>query len=354
MKRAWAESAERQLQGLSEAAIEAVTYRLGDAGAPIGVVQVFIAPSWDGVDNSPYLFTEFCEIVTTAVRRHRAHADETCRASTEALLRMQRAFLHNISHELRTPLNSVAGFTELVLSRNEIGPLDREYLSEAASSAEQMLGLVNQLIEYASIQGLSAQERLVSERVVLVFLRMVNEAVELLAAKALRKGVELVAMVEPEVDALRLCGDHYRLRQCILNLADNGEGPRVCPARARPACAASGVTVFCFALGLWALDLGRAPQTHADPFPRPVFPQGSSIPPRAARLSSACAGRTACTRAAAPAAACPSPPPRATCATSSGRARPPPRGKRWRSRSRTRGSALSPARLRGCGSPLCR
>lgn len=98
---------------------------------------------------------------------------------------------------------------------------------------------MNQLIEYASIQGLSAQERLVSERVVLVFLRMLNEVVELLAPRALRKGVELVAMVEPEVDAMRLCGDHYRVRQCILNLADNGikytpEGGRVVVRVRRP------------------------------------------------------------------------------------------------------------------------
>lgn len=133
--------------------------QLGDPSSPLGVVQVFIAPSWcvitaalspeatravhfccclfasaaqqnridvtgdcprattlspslsltalrDGVDNIPYLLTEFCEIVSSAVRRYRLRADETCRASTEALLRMQRAFLHNISHELcdsRTP-----------------------------------------------------------------------------------------------------------------------------------------------------------------------------------------------------------------------------------------------------------
>src|SRR5712692_2868993 len=56
------------------------------------------------------------EVRQTAKRLEQLNAD------LDAVMKSKDLFLSNISHELRTPLNSIIGFTDLLLTQEELGP----------------------------------------------------------------------------------------------------------------------------------------------------------------------------------------------------------------------------------------
>ena len=61
-------------------------------------------------------------------------------------------FLRLMSHEMRTPLNGVIGMLGLV-SRTRLDGAQRAYVEAAQSSAEHLLGLVNDLLDYARLEA---------------------------------------------------------------------------------------------------------------------------------------------------------------------------------------------------------
>ena len=93
----------------------------------------------------------------------RKKADETARELLDAQLARTRAeaankaktdFLAVMSHELRTPLNSIAGYTEL-LEMGLRGPVtseQREDLQKIRRSQRHLLGLINDLMNFAKLE----------------------------------------------------------------------------------------------------------------------------------------------------------------------------------------------------------
>jgi PAS domain S-box-containing protein len=67
-------------------------------------------------------------------------------------LQVKNEFLANISHELRTPLNGINGALQL-LEQTELSAEQLQYFSIASNSNEQLLELVNNLLNYSSIQA---------------------------------------------------------------------------------------------------------------------------------------------------------------------------------------------------------
>ena len=61
-------------------------------------------------------------------------------------------FLRLMSHEMRTPLNGVIGMLGL-LARTRMDGAQRAYVSAARDSAEHLLGLVNDLLDYARLDA---------------------------------------------------------------------------------------------------------------------------------------------------------------------------------------------------------
>ena len=64
----------------------------------------------------------------------------------------EQQFLRLMSHEMRTPLNGVIGMLGL-LSRTRLDGAQRSYAEAAQSSAEHLLGLVNDLLDYARLEA---------------------------------------------------------------------------------------------------------------------------------------------------------------------------------------------------------
>ena len=61
-------------------------------------------------------------------------------------------FLRLMSHEMRTPLNGVIGMLGL-LTRTRLDGAQRAYAEAARDSAEHLLGLVNDLLDYARLEA---------------------------------------------------------------------------------------------------------------------------------------------------------------------------------------------------------
>lgn len=126
----------------------------------------------------------------------------------------EQQFLRLMSHEMRTPLNGVIGMLGL-LQRTRLDGAQRAYLESARSSAEHLLGLVNDLLDYARLEA----GKLEFDAAPVDLEGLVRGVAELLSPRAHDKGLEIAWSVS--ADASDVLADEGRLRQVLFNLAGN-------------------------------------------------------------------------------------------------------------------------------------
>jgi len=125
------------------------------------------------------------------------------------------AFLATMSHEIRTPMNAILGVQELLLS-SSLPANEKNLLKSAHSSAESLLGILNQVLDLSKIEAgkltLNIEPCSLSS--------LVDDIDSAFSTAAQRQNLILHTSKDPRIAEVLLL-DSLRLRQILQNLLSN-------------------------------------------------------------------------------------------------------------------------------------
>jgi signal transduction histidine kinase/CheY-like chemotaxis protein len=145
----------------------------------------------------------------------RASAFERLAVQAEAASRAKSEFLATMSHEIRTPLNGVLGMVQ-IMERGALEPAQRDRLDVVQSSANALLGIVNDVLDISKIEA----GRLEIAPSVFCLDHFANGLRRLYGGLAQDKGLTFALDVAGPTLGWRY-GDEVRLRQIMSNLISN-------------------------------------------------------------------------------------------------------------------------------------
>ncbi|MCB1957247.1 MAG: PAS domain S-box protein [Rhodocyclaceae bacterium] len=165
------------------------------------------------VDDDGSIFVGVIRDITAqkAVQKDLESALRAAQAATET----KSAFLANMSHELRTPIGAITGFAQLA-QRRQMPDDVRGYVEKINTSAQALLGLINDILDLSKIEA----GKLELESIPFRLDEVLDHVSTLLNLRAQAKGVELVIGALPGVPDT-LIGDPVRLGQVLVNLVSN-------------------------------------------------------------------------------------------------------------------------------------
>lgn len=124
-------------------------------------------------------------------------------------------FLANMSHEIRTPLNAILGMAELAM-RVKLPIVAYEYINQIVESGNILLAIINDILDFSKIE--SGKMDIIED--VYDPIATISELSNILVTRIGDKNIELIVDIDNNIPE-QLYGDDVRLKQIIMNLANN-------------------------------------------------------------------------------------------------------------------------------------
>jgi len=128
---------------------------------------------------------------------------------------MKSDFLANMSHEIRTPMNAVIGMAEMAM-REDLPPAAREYIKQIMASGRTLLAIINDILDFSKIESGKMDINLAEYEP----FSIVKDVASVIMTRVGDKKLEFIVEVAPDIPR-QLMGDSIRIRQVIINLANN-------------------------------------------------------------------------------------------------------------------------------------
>lgn len=153
-------------------------------------------------------------IIDNTERKKTEAAWVAAREAAESANRAKSTFLANMSHEIRTPLGAIIGLSH-IMKRGDIAPVQADYLAKIDSSANHLLGVINDILDLSKIEA----DKFVLDESDFDLPGAVANVVSMLHERAASKSIKL--KVECDDFASLVHGDSTRFTQALLNLTGN-------------------------------------------------------------------------------------------------------------------------------------
>ncbi|MDF1504773.1 ATP-binding protein [Roseisolibacter sp. H3M3-2] len=188
------------------------------AGEAVGVISfAFAGPRVFPPEERAFLLALGQQAALAVERARLFEAERAARAEAEAANQAKSQFLAVMSHELRTPLNAIGGYAELLELgiRGPVTEAQREDLLRIQASQRHLLGLINEVLNYARLETGAVRYELARLHVA----ELLAAAEGLVAPQARARGLTL--RVDPGARGLAVRADAEKVRQVLANLLSN-------------------------------------------------------------------------------------------------------------------------------------
>ena len=158
----------------------------------------------------------YCLIMLNVTKRYNIMEElKEAKQRAEEANESKSNFLSNMSHEIRTPMNAIVGMTEILL-RSDLSDQDRGYLMNIKNSGASLLTIINDILDFSKIE--SGKLEILEEEY--EPMSMLSDLSMIFLNRIGDKPVELIFDIDKNLPN-KLYGDSLRIRQIIINIANN-------------------------------------------------------------------------------------------------------------------------------------